>query len=267
MIFKTALETFEYINTLLDRGVTISPQVIEKICRLNDIHIKKSTLIHGDNKKPQLDKVELLDNGAFILVYKQDSWMNSLPSLYHDNEFLERFLFGFEQEHLQTQLMLDDMHELFNPSKTEFVNWLASWVGIAFSKEVGERAKRRVLHNIVYLYKIRGTKEYFIKLIKYLCDITINIDDGSVVESMHHTLVKKVSNTKMFIVHIENKENCSDQAISLMKAILDKEKPIGVNYRLSDESTLDTVPDVVKASIELHSEDMSYDYDDYERWD
>ena len=268
MIFKTALETFEYINTLLEKGIKISPKAIEKICALNKVNILQSTYIQGENKKPQLHSVQMLDSEEFILVYKLESWIHSLPSLYHDNEFLERFLFGFEEEDLQTQRVLDEMSELFNPSNTQFVDWLASWVGVAFSKEVDERAKRRVLHNIVQLYKIRGTKRYFVELIKYLCDINIRIDDSPVSQHIHHSLTKYSSDKKNFIVFIDDeKEQGMKKNIALMKMILQKEKPIGVSFRMFNESPESFSDAVISTSIDLHSEDSNYDYDDYESWE
>lgn len=269
MIFKTPLELFEYVNTLLLQNIKISIKDMEKMCSLNGVKIHESTFIDGPTKRPELHSLQILEEGTFVLVYTQDAWMNKLPSLYHENKFLENFLFGFEQEYLKTEQKLDEMDELFNPSKTDFVDWLASWVGIAFSQEVDERAKRRVLHNIVQLYKIRGTKEYFIKLIKYLCDISIRIDDSYKPVVLHHTLVSQNSRQKSFTIYIDDEEErTSSKKISLMKAILQKEKPIGVEFKLFNEEESQGDIQAISQSIDLHSEDSyGYDYDDYESGD
>lgn len=87
--------------------------------------------------------------------------------------FLERFLYGFEKvlsgipddtggpEGINEQL--DRVHDYFDPYRTptEFLPWLAGWVGVVLKEggEWDEERKRRLIAQVVPLYKKRGTRE------------------------------------------------------------------------------------------------------------
>jgi phage tail-like protein len=277
MIFKTVKETIDYFNLLLEKEILVSPKTVEHICRLNSINISNATFISGENYEPELNSIKILDDESVSLVYKKRGWINHLPGLYQENDFLKRFLFGFEQEFLVTERKIDAMNELFEASNTEFINWLSSWVGVAFSESVPLRSKRRVLNNMVQLYKIRGTKRYFVELITLLTDIDVSINDSTKAVSLHHNLVSKSSKKHHFTIYISTKISndsvIEKEKLGLIRAIVEREKPINVSFNIAydyaqAEETNNTVaPQVIDMHIEDADDNSGYDYDNYEGWE
>lgn len=271
MIFNSSQETFEYIQTLLDKKISITEPNLEKICSLNSVDIQERLFVAGDSNKTTLKSIELLENGSFSVELCRESWIKNLPELYHDNEFLQRFLFGIQQNYQKTEAKLDDISYLFNPSNTEFIDWLASWVGISFSSEVSEHSKRRLVQNMVRLYKIRGSKEYLVELIEYLTNVVVRIDDNPIPKLIHHNLMSKNSMHRSFIVYIDDRiskdTEQEDKKIAMIRHILHNEKPINVEfsivYKYMDKNS--EVKQVKEKVIELHiDESENYDYDNYE---
>ncbi|MCL6590411.1 MAG: phage tail protein [Firmicutes bacterium] len=115
---------------------------------------------------------------------KSSKYLYYLPGIYHTAgtnigapEFLGRFLLAFEkllsgiddgvkvnQKPLKgIEEILDFIFEYFDPAGTpaEFLPWLAGWVALTLREGAGwnEAKKRRLIAQIVPLYKKRGTLE------------------------------------------------------------------------------------------------------------
>ena len=71
---------------------------------------------------------------------------------------------------------IDNMSDQFSAQRTQFIDWLSSWLGVSISNNVDELAKRKLLSDMVRLYGIRGTKQYFVDIIKCLVDIDVRIE-------------------------------------------------------------------------------------------
>lgn len=71
---------------------------------------------------------------------------------------------------------------LFDPLRTrpDFLPWLASWVGLSFHPDLSEERRRRLLANIVPLYRIRGTRKYIEQLLNLSLDLFVSVDDTGV---------------------------------------------------------------------------------------
>jgi phage tail-like protein len=236
MIFNSFEGTCNYIKTLLDKNVKVYETDVKKICSINNINIDKIVYVEGESNKAILKDIKILDNNSISLIYSKRSWIDELPSLYQDNEFLKRFIFGFQKSHQDIECKIDTVSEQFSASKTEFLQWLSSWVGISFSEDVNEDSQRKVLSDIIRLYKIRGTKEYFVDLVKYLTQVNIRIDDSPKSRVLHHNLISKVSNEYIMTIYIDEiisqDEKIENQKLSIIRSIFEKEKPINVDFKI-----------------------------------
>ncbi len=75
--------------------------------------------------------------------------------------------FGNEKEVIGVEQILDNIHDYFDPLYTpglstgeqDFVSYLANWVALTLRQNWSEKRKRRLIADIVPLYKKRGTKE------------------------------------------------------------------------------------------------------------
>lgn len=241
MTFNTSKDFFTYIEKLLEKDIEIFEPQIVKICKLNDINISDVSYISSDTKKATLAKITILDDDSIKLIYKKESWIKLLPSLYQDNKFLEQFLFGFQQTHQGMEDTIDTLSQQFTPYNTEFISWLGNWVGVEFGDDIDDDSKRRLLSDIVRLYKIRGTKEYFISVVKHLTNVIITIDDAGEYSKVHHNLLNKNSNTALMKIlineKISNNQDDEDKKLSIIKRIFESEKPINVAYEIIYQHT------------------------------
>jgi phage tail-like protein len=124
--------------------------------------------------------------------------MEYLPAIYSEDPagetVLQRFLFAFEVLLLDVPFDDDDLdfavdplerkisrlHLVFNPQFTpkEFLSWLASWAALTLSAELSLAKKRRLLAEIIKLYRIRGTRKYLERLLALSLDASCVVNDA-----------------------------------------------------------------------------------------
>lgn len=90
-----------------------------------------------------------------------------LPAIYHNDAFLGRYLWAFEQVLLGLEQNIEGLARLFDPEQTpeDFLPWLSSWVAFTLRADLDVSRQRTFLANIVSLYRRRGTKENLVKLL------------------------------------------------------------------------------------------------------
>jgi phage tail-like protein len=266
MIFNASNELFLYLKKLTDSDTKVSLSHLNKMLELNSITIERTILVEGSSDEILLKSIKENEEGKIELTLYSPSWIKMLPSLYHDNLFLQKFLFGFQVSDLKHQNTINSIEEQFNPSTTKFIDWLSTWVGIRFAAEVSTRAKRRILHNIVNLYKIRGTKSYFIELVEYLAEVKVSIEDSAQSETLHGSLIRRNSqkSNAFFKVIINEKlsENTDEEQVKLQMIydILDSEKPINVNFKIEYPFGKTDTQSRDSKVVDMHYENY-YDYD------
>ena len=98
--------------------------------------------------------------GVEILVASQSIYMNLLPEIFRVNDFTGRFLMLFESFLEPVSAQVNGIHNYFDPDLTpsEFLPWLASWIGISWDVPITDERKRVLLRKALQLYQARGTK-------------------------------------------------------------------------------------------------------------
>jgi phage tail-like protein len=79
--------------------------------------------------------------------------------MYHEDEFAQRWLAGFDDVLAPVLCTLDNIDTYFDAdlAPQDFVAWLAGWVGLAVEDTWTEEALRRVVQQATELYRWRGT--------------------------------------------------------------------------------------------------------------
>lgn len=108
-----------------------------------------------------------------------------LPAVFGENpesaDFTDRFLSLFDTTFRELESQIDNQARLFDPrstpsgagyapagttsNQTDFLSWLAGWVGITLDKRWSEARRRNFLRKAPALYDIRGTREGLWKLL------------------------------------------------------------------------------------------------------
>lgn len=83
----------------------------------------------------------------------------TLPALYQDDSFAQRFLSGLDDVLAPIYSTLDNFDAYLDPWLTpdDFLTWLAGWVGISLDESWDESRRRAIVARAVDLYRMRGT--------------------------------------------------------------------------------------------------------------
>ncbi|MDQ7084738.1 MAG: hypothetical protein Q9M36_07310 [Sulfurovum sp.] len=262
MIHKSSKEAMLYIQSILDKGISVGYYRLKVFLQKHDISVARLNLVErrGEDELSLVSIEGFSTKNSINITLNSYSLINYLPLLYHRKDFLKRYLFGVQSAGIVTNESIFNIHNLFRAERTEYIDWLSSWFGIRYGDLTDEKGKRKIIANAVELYKQRGTKMYFITLIQSLIDIELSIDDNK------HSLCNRndsSSKEKIFTVTIEEKISMDKEEearkYSIIKNIFDKEKPINTkmhlvyHYDIKDE-------DIVEQQVLIY-DNMGYDYD------
>jgi phage tail-like protein len=95
-------------------------------------------------------------------------YLHDLPIIYHDNDFLARFLLIFESIWEPLEQRQDHIAMYADPhtSPASFLGWLGGWLDLSFSAQWPENRTRRLVAEAVDLYRWRGTEYGMTRMIE-----------------------------------------------------------------------------------------------------
>lgn len=168
----------------------------------------------------------------------KSTYLEYLPALYRDDDFMGKFLFIFEDIVQPIDAMIGNLSSYFDPRFTPepLLTWLATWLDMNLDASLPLERRRELVQNAAELYRWRGTKK---GLSEYL-----RICTGSVPEITEYIPGMRLGpetrlgeNTKLgsggtgyhFTVNIEIGENIDPR---LVKTIIESQKPAHTSYTL-----------------------------------
>ena len=98
------------------------------------------------------------DNDSSTLV--KSSYLENLPALYRDDEFMGRFLLIFESVMKPLENAIGHLDLYFDPRMIPepLLPWLASWLDLALDPTWPINKRRELVKSCAELYRWRGTK-------------------------------------------------------------------------------------------------------------
>ena len=110
---------------------------------------------------------------ASVALYMRGRYVEHLPSLYEQDNFMGRFLMLFESFWGPIDRQISGIHNYFDPDLTpaRFLPWLASWFDLVLDENWNEAQQRELLNSVMWLYRRRGTR---VALQRYLEIFTQN---------------------------------------------------------------------------------------------
>jgi phage tail-like protein len=109
---------------------------------------------------------------AAQLYFQRLSYLRYLPATYQEDEegrqFLERFLSIFESVSLEIEQEIAGVAQYFDPEavSSEFLDWLGTWLAVLRDNNWPEEKRRELLKSAYQLYKLRGTAQGLVQIIK-----------------------------------------------------------------------------------------------------
>jgi phage tail-like protein len=260
-MFNDKKKAVEYIQEILDEEFIVNYYRLRTFLKKHAIEVNyvKLVEIRGAEELSLVSIDRFNEDESIDLTLNSRSLMNFLPMLYHRKDFLKRYLFGVQSSMLSINETIFNISSLFRPEQSDFIEWLSSWFGIRYGNITDEQGRRRVVANAVDLYKSRGTKEYFIKLIKALIDVEVEIDDN---KYSKYNLNRSTNKQNAFTVIINKKisDNPSEESrkYSIIQNIFELEKPVNTALNIEYNYNI-SVEEKVEEKVIIYAND-SYDY-------
>ncbi len=139
----------------------------------------------------------MVEQEALTQSQPTSSYLQYLPPIFQESDFLDGFLLAFEKilsqaapsdarPALETVIAQSDKYfrplpsgEAQHQTPADFLPWLAGWVALSLREDWPEQTQRRFIREVVPLYRKRGTKAGMKRMLEiYLGDgVPINIYD------------------------------------------------------------------------------------------
>ena len=177
-----------------------------------------------------------VSNGALL----KSDYIQYLPALYRDDEFMGQFLLIFESVLKPLENSINNLELYLDPRKTPEVllNWLASWVGLTLDPTLPLERRRELVKRSAELYRWRGTRRGLSEYLKVYTGTVPEISEyipgmrldpetklgietklGSSGKGHHFTVT----------LYLDESNTVSTEAV---KAIIDSQKPAQTVYTL-----------------------------------
>lgn len=180
---------------------------------------------------------------AAVPVDQISTYQQYLPAIFQADEVLGRFLFALEvvlsgvsRDRAEVAGLDADLppgleeviaasHTLFDPTTTrsEFIPWLATWVGLTLRADWDDATRRAFIGRIVALYKLRGTKQGLEALLHLYTGEPVTVDDSFTNPPHFFQVRMTLSGQDREAVRLKQQ---------IARAIIDQEKPAHTFYAL-----------------------------------
>ncbi|MCX4882237.1 phage tail protein [Streptomyces sp. NBC_00847] len=104
-----------------------------------------------------------------------------LPALYADDDFAQRFTAGLDTVLAPVFTTLDNLPAYLDPriAPTDFLTWLASWVGATDDPQWPVERRREAVVRAVELHRWRGTRRGLVEALRLALGVHAEVsDDG-----------------------------------------------------------------------------------------
>jgi phage tail-like protein len=119
------------------------------------------------------------DRQPMPLMVGQSNYLQYLPAMFHEHDFIDRFLRIFETIWEPLEWRQNSLEMYFDPrtAPTSMLEWLASWLGLPVAVHYPESRRRALLHEALELYIWRGTNYGLTKFIELSTGFTATISN------------------------------------------------------------------------------------------
>ncbi len=112
-------------------------------------------------------------------VGPQSVYLENLPVIFHDQDFLGRYLLIFQTLWEPLEWRQDHLEMYFDPltAPVGFLRWLEQWLGIAANQHWPESRRRRFMVEAMDLYRWRGTPSGLRRMIEICTGLNPSIEE------------------------------------------------------------------------------------------
>jgi len=153
------------------------------------------------------------------------SYVDRLPAVFRQDPFVDKLLDAFQTVLDGLQARIEEVPRYLDPMTTdaEFLPWLSSWVALTLRADWSETTQRNFLHEIVSLYRLRGTPDGLRQMLELYTGERVEIADGF--DAVPHYFQVQLTLPEPDLGRLRRKQQ-------IARAIIDQEKPAHTFYAL-----------------------------------
>jgi phage tail-like protein len=157
-----------------------------------------------------------------------------LPAIYQEDEFSMRFISGFDDVLAPILLTMDCLIDYFDPAltPTDFLDWLAGWVGIEVDEAWATERRRAAVATAVEMYRMRGTISGLRANLEVLSGGTVEITDSGGVAWSTHPMGDLPGQASPRLAVRVTVEEMTEQTTKAIDSIVIAAKPAHVVHRV-----------------------------------
>ena len=114
---------------------------------------------------------------VYVGERRSSSYLEALPPIYHDNDFLGRMLLIFEHILEPLDQQIGDLAFYFDPrtAPAALLPWLASWLDLVLNENWPLERRRALILAAAELYRWRGTRQGLVNYLRIYTGVTPTI--------------------------------------------------------------------------------------------
>jgi phage tail-like protein len=142
-----------------------------------------------------------------------------LPVIFHESDFLSRFLQIFETVWEPLEQRQDHIDMYFSPRTcpSSWLPWFASWFGLALDPHMPEERARALLAETIDIYRWRGTRYGLARMIEVCIGVRPDITENP-------------SEPNVFHVGVRVPKNASPDFLATLGELIKAHKPVHTGY-------------------------------------
>lgn len=149
----------------------------------------------------------------------RSTWLQYLPAIYSDDEFLGRYLLIFESLFSPLIWIVDNFDMYLSPevAPPAWLQWMASWFDLLLLPELPIDRQREIMRQVGWLFMRRGTPAGLQRLLQLYFGVTPEIIEDDVCH---------------FVVRLPLSESSSSLGPEVANRLIDSQKPAFASYDL-----------------------------------
>ncbi len=167
-----------------------------------------------------LPSVEEYEVGHLLGIPRDKStWLQYLPAIYSDDEFLGRYLLIFESILSPITWMVDNFDLYLTPdiAPQEWLAWMSSWFDMLLLPELPIERQREIMRQMGWLFMRRGTRAGLQRLLELYFGVTPEIIENAVCH---------------FVVRLPLSESSSSLGGEVADRLINSQRPAFSSYTL-----------------------------------
>jgi phage tail-like protein len=174
-------------------------------------------LVSPDEPLPSVSDYEV---GHLLGIPRDKStWLQYLPAIYSDDEFLGRYLLIFESILSPITWMVDNFDLYLTPdiAPQEWLAWMSSWFDMLLLPELPIDRQREIMRQMGWLFMRRGTRAGLQRLLELYFGVTPEIIENAVCH---------------FVVRLPLSESSSTLGGEVAERLINSQRPAFSSYTL-----------------------------------